>query len=131
MSMIQGIHHISLSCETPEQYAKACDFYKRILELKEVAVWDGGCLLDTGSGIVEIFNDGKKELPEGAIRHFAFLVEDPDACIEKVRKEGYKITDEPRMAQLGSGPVWKLRVGFCEGPVGESVEFFHIREIAE
>ena len=39
-------------------------------------------MLDTGNGIVEIFNDGDDAPGKGVIRHFAFATDDVDACIE-------------------------------------------------
>ena len=44
-------------------------------------------MLDTGNGIVEIFNDGDGALDKGVIRHFAFATDDVDACVEAVKQQ--------------------------------------------
>lgn len=129
MSMIRGIHHINLDCVSAEEFEKVRDLYIRVLGLPEVRTWDGGCMIDAGNCIIEVFRRTDTRLGTGAIRHFAFEVEDPDALIEIVRKEGYAVTIEPKMVEIQSDPILPIRVAFFEGPVGESIEFFHIREV--
>ena len=85
---------------------------------------DACTLLDTGSGIVEIFRNGTSAMPQGVIRHFALRVDDTDAMIEAVRTAGYRIHMEPKDVQVGGNPAFPARVGFCIGPLGDQVEFF-------
>ena len=33
MSLIKGIHHVSMKCSSTEEYEKTIDFYKNILEI--------------------------------------------------------------------------------------------------
>ena len=84
-------------------------------------------MFDTGDGIIEIFDKGDAALPQGVIRHFAFLVDSADACTETVRKAGYKVTVEPDDRVVSSDPPYPIRVAFCEGPLGEEIEFFEER----
>ena len=58
MSLIKGIHHVSMKCSSTEEYEKTIDFYKNILGIPVAREWQAGIMLDTGNGIVEIFNDG-------------------------------------------------------------------------
>ena len=85
MSLIKGIHHVSMKCSSTEKYEKTIDFYKNILEIPVAREWQSGIMLDTGNGIVEIFNDGDDAPGKGVIRHFAFATDDVDACVEAVK----------------------------------------------
>ena len=84
-------------------------------------------MLDTGAGMLELFANAPDELSAGALRHMAFAVEDTDACIEAVRAAGYQITMEPTDIVIASEPPYPARIAFCIGPVGEEVEFFHVK----
>lgn len=125
---ITGIHHIALKAKGLENYNKMLKFYHEILGLPIVRSWGEGenlgAMLDTGAGLLEIFSNAPDILSEGALRHLAFSVESVDDCVEAVRKAGYEITMEPRDIVIASNPPYPARIAFCEGPVGESVEFF-------
>ena len=54
MSLIKGIHHVSMKCSSTEEYEKTIDFYKNILGIPVAREWQAGIMLDTGNGIVEI-----------------------------------------------------------------------------
>ena len=129
--LVKGIHHVSLKCKDNEELQKTIAFYQDILGLETARSWGegkhAGMMFDTGCGIVEIFTDTDTDLPQGAVRHFAFETDDVDACIEAVRKAGYQITREPEDVEITSTPSLPVRVGFCIGPVGEEIEFFHVR----
>lgn len=128
---ITGIHHIALKACGVEDYAKLVKFYTEILGLPIVRTWgDGGnaaMMIDTGAGLLEIFANGEDYPGQGALRHLAFQVEDTDACIEAVRAEGYKVTMEPTDIVIPSEIPYPARIAFCIGPVGEEVEFFHVK----
>ncbi len=125
---ITGIHHIALKAKGLENYSKTLEFYHEILGLPIVRSWGEGenlgAMLDTGAGLLEIFSNAPDILSEGALRHIAFAVESVDDCVEAVRKAGYEITMEPRNIVIASNPPYPARIAFCNGPVGESVEFF-------
>lgn len=122
--MIKGIHHVSMKCSNQEEYEKTIHFYKDILELPVKRSWNAGIMLDTGAGLIEIFNDGEEKLDKGVIRHFAFAVDDADRCIDTVRKAGYEVFVEPKDVVIASNPPFPARVAFCYGPLGEEIEFF-------
>ena len=87
--MIQGIHHVSMKCSNAEEYAAVRAFYTELLRIPVLTEWEMGILLDTGAGIVEIFQDETAEkLGQGVIRHFAFAVKDVEACVAAVRAGG-------------------------------------------
>lgn len=128
---ILGVHHIALKAKGDEAYGKLLEFYHGILGMPIVREWESGggkaSMVDTGAGMLELFSTAPDELSSGALRHLAFAVEDPDACIEAVREAGYEITMEPKDIVIGSTPPYPARIAFCIGPVGEEVEFFKER----
>ena len=132
--MIKGLHHISMKCQTAEEFGRAKDFYLNVLGLSVKREWAEGIMIrpvrkpygflsglqvfqakalqnldnsklllrklkfpnssiDTGNGLIEIFNNGEGSLAKGAIRHFALL-------------------------------AYPARMAFCTGPLGEEIELF-------
>lgn len=128
---ITGIHHVALKAVGTEEYEKTIFFYNKILKLPVVRTWGEagarGAMVDTGAGLLEIFENGTDRPGQGALRHIAFAVEDVDTCIEAVRKHGYTVTMEPNDIVIQSNPPYPARIAFCAGPVGEEVEFFKVK----
>lgn len=124
MSLVKGIHHISLKCSTKEEYDEEIQFYGNILGLPIARQWAKGIMFETGSGIVEIFNDGENSLPQGTIRHFAFATDDVDACVKAVKEAGYEVFIGPKDIEIQSEPTFPARIAFCKGPLKEEIEFF-------
>ena len=122
--MISGIHHVSLRCGSDGDYARALGFYRGVLGLRVFREWDGGTILETGAGRLEIFRSGGGTREVGAVRHFAFACADVDAAVSAVRSAGYDVFIEPRGVTLPSDPPILARVAFCRGPLGEEIEFF-------
>ena len=122
--MIKGIHHISMKCGTEEELRKVKEFYIDILGLKICREWDGGLMIDTGNGLIEIFTNAEGEHRLGAIRHFALLTDQVDALTEKVKAAGYEVIVEPNDRVIPSDPELPIRMAFCFGPLGEQIEFF-------
>ena len=108
-------------------------FYRDLLGCRERITWRAApqraAMLDTGDGnYMEVFEDlGYEASPQGAVFHFAFRTTCLDEAAARVRAAGHRITMEPKDATIattnGAGPV-PIRIFFCEGPNGESVEFF-------
>ena len=113
-----------MKCSSTEEYEKTIDFYKNILGIPVAREWQAGIMLDTGNGIVEIFNDGDDAPGKGVIRHFAFATNDVDACVEAVKAAGYEVFIEPKDIEIASTPVFPARIAFCKGPLGEEIELF-------
>jgi len=122
--LIKGIHHVSMKCCNEDEYAKTIAFYKDILGLPVARKWSAGIMFETGNGIIEIFNNGEAKLDKGSIRHFAFAVEDVDACVKAVTEAGYEVFVGPKDICIPSTPEFPARMAFCYGPIGEEIEFF-------
>ena len=123
MSLIKGIHHVSMKCESAEEYQKVISFYKEVLEIPVARQWSEGIML----GIIEIFNNGDKVVERGVIRHFAFATDSVDECVEKIKKAGYEVFVEPKDIEIQSNPTFPARIAFCHGPLGEEIELFQER----
>ena len=107
---------------------KVKEFYQGVLGMPVIRSWGepelAGFMFDTGAGLVEVFTDAEGVLPQGSIRHFALKTDDVDGCVKAVREAGYPITVEPKDVVIPSQPEFPVRVAFCNGPVGEEIEFF-------
>lgn len=124
MSLVKGIHHVSMKTCSSEEYDNVVEFYKNVLGLSIEREWDAGIMFGTGDGIIEIFNNGEESLAKGTIRHFAFAVDDVDACVKAVTEAGYEIFVGPKDIEIPSEPKFPARMAFCYGPLGEEIEFF-------
>ena len=124
MSLIKGIHHISMKCNTEEELNRVKDFYISILGLEIIREWPDGIMIDTGNGYIEIFTNADGEHRLGSIRHFALVTDDVDTIAEKVKAAGYEVFVEPVDKVIDSDPKYPIRMAFCFGPLGEQVEFF-------
>lgn len=124
MSLIKGINHICMKTNNDEEYDKMVDFYHNILGLSVARKWDNGIMFDTGDGMIEIFTNGNGPMELGVIRHFALATDRLEECEKRVREAGYVIFMGPKDVEFNSDPVFKARVFFCFGPLGEQVEFF-------
>ena len=122
--MISGINHVSLKCGTTEEFKKAKDFYLNVLGFAVVREWPEGIMIDSGSGLLEIFSNGPGVKSKGAVRHIAFGTDDVDGVIEKVKAAGYEVFIEPNDIVIRSDPPFPARMAFCCGPLGEELEFF-------
>lgn len=101
MSLIKGLHHISMKTCNDEEYRLARSFYVDLLGLRIVKECEACLLLDTGSGIVEIFRNGVEPLGQGVIRHYAFAVDDVAACAKLVEQAGYEVFIQPKSVNIG------------------------------
>ena len=128
---VTGIHHIALKACGLEEFRKTVAFYQELLGLPVARAWGEGInsavMLDTGAGLIEIFANGTDAPGQGAVRHVALQVENTDDCIEAVRRAGYHIISEPVDVTIPSNPPYPVRIAFCNGPVGEEIEFFQVK----
>lgn len=127
MSLIKGLHHVHLKCKA-EQFEDVLHFYVNVLGLNLLDRRPDCAIIDTGNGIIEVFNDAQELLGQGDIRHIAFYVDDVDACIKIVEAAGYKIKEYPINVMFALGRPTPARIAFCYGVLGEEVEFFQLRE---
>ena len=122
---VHGIHHVSMKCGSPENLAAVKAFYCDLLSLKVVREWPDGIMIDTGSGMIEVFSSGEGIRAQGAIRHLALNTDDVDACIGRIRRAGYPVIVEPKDIVIASDPPVYARIAFCTGPLEEQIELFH------
>ena len=122
--MIKCIHHVALRCHDDGEYEKAKEFYLNVLGLTIKREWAGGCHIDAGNALIEIFKKGAEEKEKGFIIHYAFGVDDITAVVEAVEKAGYKVFDGPRDVVLPTEPPLPITVDFFNGPLGEEIELF-------
>jgi catechol 2,3-dioxygenase-like lactoylglutathione lyase family enzyme len=126
-----GTHHIAIHTYDLEASLR---LYRDVLGMKFVTEFGRPerriLVFDIGDGThVELF--GMSELPaeplptsQHPLVHFALRVDDTEQAIEHVRAAGYKITVEPKIATIG--PNMDVKIGFFDGPSGESIEFFQV-----
>lgn len=124
MSLISGLHHVSMKCSDDAQFAEVIRFYRDVLGLTVARQWDSGILFQTGGGLIEVFHQGDAPLPKGTVRHFAFAAKDVDACAKAVESAGYEVFLQPKDIVIPSEPAYPARIAFCYGPLGEEIEFF-------
>ena len=122
--MIKGIHHIAMYCATKEDEARVRSFYLDTLGMSIRREWAGGFMIDTGNGILEIFTGREGAHEKGIYGHLAFLTDDVDELVEKVKAAGYNVFMGPRDAVIASTPEYPIRMAFCNGPLGEEIELF-------
>ena len=127
MATVKGIHHISLNTDNAEVFRKALDFYCNVLKLEVRREWNRGVMIDTGNGLIEIFNNQKGESSKGSIAHFALLCDDAEKLTEDIRKAGYKVISEVRDVIIRSQPPYPIRMTFVVGPLNEEIEIFEER----
>ena len=127
MTLVKGIHHVSMTCCNKEEFERCVFFYKEIIGLPAAKTWAAGIMFDTGNGIIEIFNNGESDLQKGTIRHFAFATDDVDACAKAVSEAGYEVFIEPKDIEIPAKKPYPARIAFCKGPLGEEIEFFQER----
>jgi len=129
-----GLHHV---CIKTRKWDATRRFYCETLGFTEKVAWraapERAAMFDAGDGnYVEVFEDlNYPATPNGAIWHFALRTSRLDEVAARVRRDGWKITIEPKDVTIASnapapdgitGPI-PVRIFFCEGPNGETVEF--------
>ncbi len=124
-----GFHHV---CMKTRDWDATMRFYKDTLGCTEKVAWreapQRAVMLDCGDGnYIEVFEDmAANGVPNGAVNHYALRTTRIDDVAARVRAAGFKITVEPRDVTIqtnnGLGPV-PVRLFFCDGPNGESIEF--------
>lgn len=132
-----GFHHV---CVKTRDWDATMRFYQDTLGCTVKIAWRAApqraVMLDAGDGnYLEVFEDlAYAGAPNGAINHLALRTTRLDEVAARVRAAGFKITVEPRdvtiqttnpstnPGQAAIGPV-PVRIFFCDGPNGESIEF--------
>ena len=125
-----SFHHV---CVKTRDWDATMRFYCEGLGCTQKIMWAEApkrCgLLDIGDGsYVEVFEDLEwAPAPLGPIFHFALRTTRLDEAIAHLRGMEVKISYEPKSLEIKptNGPDnLPIRIAFCEGPNGESVELF-------
>lgn len=131
MGLIRGLHHSALRCCGEEEMNRAIAFYCDVLGMELVRRWgsgeSAGCMISAGDRLVELFADAQPGRGDGIVDHLALATDDVDGCIEAVRAHGFAVTQEPQDVVIPSDPPFPVRIAFCRGAAGESIEFFQER----
>lgn len=130
MGLIKGLHHVKLYC-TKEKYEDVLHFYHDVLGIRMLSKLEGSAILDTGSGLIEVFNDAPEPQKMGIVRHFAFAVDDVPEAIRTVEEAGYEIKEYPVDVMFALEKMTPARIAFAWDPLGQEVEFFQYREEEE
>lgn len=125
---VTGFHHVAFRTH---DFDATVGFYTGGLGCRETTRWGQApgraVMLDTGDGsCIEIFEGGAPGAkPEGALLHFAFKTADCDASFKNALAAGAKGTMEPKDVAVEAKPrPFKVRIAFCTGLAGETIEFF-------
>ena len=129
--MICGLHHVSMRCGTAGEFQRAKEFYCGLLSLPIKREWPEGVMIDLGNAVIEIFNSKPGERVTGAVRHFALASDDVDGDIAKIKAAGYPVFVEPKDVVIPSQPPLPARIAFCGGPLGEEIELFQEKSLAD
>lgn len=122
--MISGLHHISMKCETRQEFEQVEAFYCGVLGLTVFCRWEDGMLLDTGKGLIEVFLGPNAQHQKGILRHIALETDNVDRCVQAVTQAGWPVFLPPQDKTFPSQPPYSMRIAFCKGPLGEEIEFF-------
>ena len=122
-----GIHHVAMKVR---DFEKVIRFYTDGLGFAEAKRWGEGegraVMLDSGDGtFVEVFAGGAGgNAPDGAVLHYALRVADCDAALRQALAAGAVQTMAPTSLDVPSTPApLRVRIAFCKGPAGETIEF--------
>lgn len=130
-----GFHHV---CVKTRDWDRTMQFYRDVLGCTDKVAWrtapQRAVMLDCGGGsYIEVFEDlAYTASPNGAVLHFALRTTKLDEIAARVRAFGTKITMEPKDVTIANTATGTnaapagvpIRIFFCEGPNGETIEFF-------
>ena len=131
-AQLKGFHHAALRARDFDASVK---FYREGLGMTPTIAWGQGdgraVMLDAGNGNhMEVFAGGAARPardpkdPEPLLLHLAFRTRSCDASFARARTAGAAVVAEPKTVTIPSDPPTTVRIAFCTGPDGETLEFF-------
>lgn len=128
MNLIKGMHHAALRCCGKAEMDAVITFYCNVLGMKRLRSWgedtEAGAMLDTGSGVIELFANAEPGRKPGQVDHIALATDKVDDCMAACAKEGLKVIMAPQDIVVPCETLYPLRIAFVEGKAGEIIEFF-------
>ena len=125
-----GLHHVCLKTNGKAEFEKAVAFYRDTFGLPLLRTWGegdtSGAMLQMDGLILEFVANGEDSTPNSYWRHIAFKCASPeevDAEAARLAAMGYPTTTGPFDKNLGG--AYPIHVAFCNGPMGEEIEFFY------
>lgn len=122
------VAHIGLIVKDIE---RSCQFYQELCGCKfEEMSYESDLVkiqfLSADGVLIEVLQHLKPDPVEnrwrGVVDHIAFLVDDVEAVLAKMRSAGVTVLEGPRLSIIGA------MIAFVEGPDGERVEFIQPNE---
>ncbi len=128
MSLIKGLHHAALRCCGKAEMDSVINFYCNVLGMKRLRSWGegtkAGSMMDTGSGIIELFADAEPGRKPGQVDHIALATDKVDECVAACVQEGLPVIMPPSDIVVPCDIPYSLRIAFVKGKAGEIIEFF-------
>ena len=126
MSLLKGLHHAALRCCGKAEMDDVITFYCDVLGMKRLRSCgegvEAGAMLDTGSGVIELFANAEPGRKPGQVDHIALATDQVDECMAACAKEGLKIIMPPKDIVVPCETPYPLRIAFVEGKAGEIIE---------
>ena len=123
MSLIKGLHHAALRCCGKAEMDCVIEFYCNVLGMKRLR----GAMLDTGSGVIELFANAEPGRRPGQVDHIALYTDKVDECVAACIAEGLPVVMQPADIVVPCEIPYPLRIAFVQGKAGEIIEFYHER----
>jgi len=131
-AQLEGFHHAALKARDFDASVK---FYQEGLGMRPTIAWGQGdgraVMLDAGNGNnMEVFAGAaarptrRPGEPEPLLLHLAFRTPSCDAAFARAIRAGAAVVAEPKTVTIPSDPPTTVRIAFCTGPDGETIEFF-------
>jgi glyoxylase I family protein len=125
---VSGFHHVAFRAA---KFDASVKFYTDGLGCRATTHWGKApgraVMIDTGEGsYIEIFEGAQPGgKPEGALLHFALKTADCDASFQRAIGAGAIATMAPGDVTVDATPQpFSVRIAFCTGLDGETIEFF-------
>jgi glyoxylase I family protein len=130
-AQLEGFHHAALKARDFDASVK---FYREGLGMTPTIAWGRGdgraVMLDAGNGNhMEVFAGAARPErrpgeAEPLLLHLAFRTASCDASFARALSAGATVAAEPKTVTIPSDPPTTVRIAFCTGPDGETIEFF-------
>lgn len=128
---VRGVHHVAIRAS---DFDATIRFYTEGLGFTLTRTWVDktmrAAMIDTGTGShLEIFSGGVSgDRSEGHWNHLAFICDDVESAIAKVKALGCQVTVDSVEVAIPSDPPLPVRLAFFKGPDGEVIELFQTLE---